>query len=164
MSCSWGSHVPRRSGKWSPRYFYLFRYGAVWGFSLLLLRWDKKYQESSIPPHTILLTAEETVFSFRLPNRSSPLFSAVPRVFPLAHSTFVLQEELPLTWMWICIPHTRRVRSGQSSPLRHSLGSRTALQITPCILIAEGKWKSPFFEMARINNRIKGSSGNEVKI
>lgn len=81
-------------------------------FPKVSLGWDKNQQENHLR-HTILLPAVETGFISHLPHRSSPRFSAAPRALPLAHSPFVVREELPSPW--ICIPHTRRVQSCSST-------------------------------------------------
>lgn len=142
---------------------FLFYILSIWGFfPKLSLGWDKNQQENHLH-HTIHLPVMETGFIFHLLHRSSPCFSAVPRPLPLAHSTFVLREELPLTW--ICIPHTRRVQSWWSQPLRCSLRRRALLHILPCILIVPRKSKSPFSDMERVKKGTKKKgSGNEVRI
>lgn len=143
----WGSSVPHWSLKQIPQYFYFLCWAFGDFFPEVSLGWDENQQENHLR-HSILLPAMGTGFIFHLPHRSSPRFSAVPRPLPPAHSTFVLQEELPLAW--ICIPHSRRVRGCWSQPLRCSLGRRALLHILSCILIIPRKLKSPFSEMVRV--------------
>lgn len=90
-----------------------------------------------------------------------PLFSG-SLCHSCLHSTFVLGRNS--LWCGYVFHTPGECGAADCSPLRCSLGSRTALHIVPCILIVRRKWKSPFSEMGRINKGIKGRSGDAVGI